>query len=68
MCNVPRGTTQHPRLHFNIIKAKVEVVHRVHFMCLNKSRARVIVVHRGHVKEMMRVFEDFKSDFYGKSM
>lgn len=46
ICNVPSGTTQHPCLHFNIIKAKVKVVHRVHFMCLNKSRARVIVVHK----------------------
>jgi hypothetical protein len=49
-------------------KAKVEVVHRVHFMCLNKSRARLKVVHRAHVRETMRGFKDFESNFYGKSI
>lgn len=67
-CNIPSGTTQHPHMRSNRIKAKVEVVHRVHFVCLNKSRARVIVVHRVHVREMMRGSKDFKSNFYGKSM
>jgi hypothetical protein len=28
----------------------------------------VRVVHRGHVREMMKGFKDFESDFYGKSM
>jgi hypothetical protein len=55
-------------MHSNRVKAKVQVVHGVQFMCLNKSNARVIVVHRGHVREMMRGFKDSKSDFYGKSM
>jgi hypothetical protein len=37
-------------------------------MCFNRRRAWIEVVHRGHLREMMRISRDFENSSYGKSM
>lgn len=37
-------------------------------MCFNKSRIGIELVHRGHLKEMMKGLRDFENDSYYKSI